>query len=85
MGDLLDPDRLGRCPDCGDDVYRDDERWEITRDGDDQPPTGTTVRYHEGCAPFGATHIPDEIEKEQRSRKRGAEMRRELAEGIDDD
>lgn len=83
MGSLLNPDRLGHCPDCGDAVHRDDERYEITRDGDGESPTGTTIHYHEGCAPFGATSIPDEIEKAQRNRKRGAEMRRTLLEDSD--
>jgi len=58
-------------------------RWEITREGDDHPPTGTSVHYHAGCAPFGATSIPDEIEREQARKQAGEAMRRDLAEGFD--
>jgi len=83
MTDLVNPDRLGRCPDCGDAVHQGDERWEITREGDDHPPMGTTVHYHDGCAPFGATSIPDEIEKATSRRQRSAEMRQKLVEGPD--
>ena len=81
--DLINADRLGRCPDCGDAVHRNDERWEITREGDDHPPMGTSVHYHAGCAPFGATSIPDEIEREQARKQAGEAMRRDLAEGFD--
>jgi len=82
-GGLLDPDRLGRCPSCKETVRREDEHYEVTRNGEDHPLTGTSVFYHADCAPFGATSIADQVEKQQASRKRGSEMRAELANGGD--
>jgi len=81
--DFFNPQMLGRCPSCDDAVYRVDERWEVTREGESHPPMGTSVHYHKDCAPFGATSIPDEIEKQAGRRQRGAEMRQKLAEGPD--
>jgi len=79
--DRVDGVIIAECPNA---VHRDDPHFEVCRDGDDEPPTGTSIYFHADCAPFGATSIEDEIEKERRSRKRGAEMRRKLAEGVDD-
>lgn len=79
----FDPTKLGRCPGCGDAVYRDDDHWEVTRKGEEDPSWGTSLHYHDDCAPFGATSIPGKIENERRRQKRGAEMRAELAGGRD--
>lgn len=88
MGDTnvgFDPSKLGRCPGCGDAVSRDDEHFELTRYGEDHPSWGTSIYYHDDCAPFGSTSIPGKIENAQRRRERGKKMRAELAGGRDDE
>jgi hypothetical protein len=86
--------RLGRTKPCAasdctdriqvhaDDPADIDAHYEVTRHGQrGDSPTGTSIYYHEECAPFGATNVPDQLDQRARERERGAEMRRELAAG----
>lgn len=58
-----------------------DDHYRVGHVSGDDGPTRTTLYYHEGCEPFGATRIPDSLERKRDRRERGAGMRRELVEG----
>lgn len=66
MSDLLGNDKIDGCAKCNEMVYRDDKYFRVTRRLPDEDGTGTTIVYHDECAPFGSTNVREEIDKQTR-------------------
>lgn len=68
LNGMLNPNRIGHCPECRDGVDREeDDYYKIERRRSDEEGTGDTIVYHEECAPFGATRIPEELDRQTRT------------------